>query len=63
MHGMADETDAPPLATLRIEVYRVNRETGEKTVIKPARVIEAGEVLMTSEYPPCSCYRCRAKNR
>ncbi len=63
MHGMTDKADAPPLATLRIEVYRVNRETGEKAVIKPARVIEAGEVLMTSEYPPCSCYRCKEKRR
>ena len=60
---MADETGAPPLATLRIGVYRVNKETGEKTVIKPDRVIEAGEVLMTSEYPPCQCYLCQAKNR
>ncbi|ALO94130.1 hypothetical protein SHL15_2997 [Streptomyces hygroscopicus subsp. limoneus] len=59
---MADKA-APPLATLRIGVYRVNRETGEKTVIKPDRVIEAGEVLMTSEYPPCQCFLCQAKNR
>lgn len=58
---MADSDASPPLATLRIGVYRVNRETGEKTVIKPERVIEAGEVLMTSEYPPCQCHLCRSK--
>ncbi len=49
------------LPYMTIEVYRLNPETGEKTVIKPARTVEAGEVLMTSEYPPCSCYRCRSK--
>ena len=60
---MADETAVTGLPYMTIEVYRLNPATGEKTVIKPARVIEAGEVLMTGEFPPCSCYRCRAKNR
>ena len=56
---MADETAVTGLPYMTIEVYRLNRETGEKTVIKPTQVVEAGEVLMSSEFPPCSCYRCR----
>lgn len=57
----ADETGAPPLATLRIGVYRVNGETGEETWVKPPRVVEAGAPLLTSVWPPCCCYRCRSK--
>lgn len=45
-------------ATLTIGVYRVNRETGERTVIKPTQVVGAGSPLMTSEFPPCSCFLC-----
>lgn len=67
MRGMAeetaDETGAPPLATLRIGVYRVNGETGEKAVIKPSQVVKAGQPLLTSAWPPCLCPRCRNKRR
>jgi hypothetical protein len=66
MRGMtdetADETDAPPLGTLTIGVYRVNRETGEKAVIKPSREVKAGLPLLTSVWPPCLCYRCAKRN-
>lgn len=60
---MAEETAVSGLPHMTIEVYRLNVETGERTVIKPLRVVEAGEVLMTSEYPPCSCPRCRDRRR
>lgn len=59
---MADET-APPLATLRIGVYRVNAETGEKTVIKPTQLVGAGLPLATSAFPPCQCPKHRERNR
>ena len=58
---MAEETAVSGLPHMTIEVYRLNAETGERTVVKPLRVVEAGEVLMTSEFPPCSCFQCRKK--
>ena len=58
---MADEAAVDGLPYMTLAVYRLNPETGEKTVIKPVRTVVAGEVLMTSEFPPCSCFQCRKK--
>jgi hypothetical protein len=60
---MAEETAVAGLPYMTISVYRVNSETGERTVLRKQQVVEAGEVLMSSEYPPCSCYLCKDKRR
>jgi hypothetical protein len=47
------------MADMTIAVYRVNRETGERTDIRPrhtVRPLNAPEV--SRRWPDCTCQRC-----
>lgn len=47
---------------MTIAVYRV-RPDGRRVVVKPKRETQGGEPLMTGNWPPCSCPRCRKAKR
>lgn len=39
-----------------LRVYRVNRDTGERTVVKPLRTVQpAKQPDETSRFPECGC--------
>ncbi|MFI1162131.1 hypothetical protein ACH4UM_00625 [Streptomyces sp. NPDC020801] len=45
--------------TMTIAVYRINPETGARTVVREKRTVKPLEVpAATSALPPCSCPRC-----
>lgn len=44
---------------MTIEVYRVNPQTGARTVVRPLRTVEPADVPEVGQkYPPCTCPRC-----
>lgn len=55
-------TDSEPMARMTIRVYSVTREG---TITEDRGTVYdgvGGTPLLTSQFPPCSCPRCRARN-
>ncbi|MEU9402960.1 hypothetical protein [Streptomyces sp. SID4985] len=43
---------------LTIKVYRVNPETGQRTVVRPTRHVQpARDIPFSQSFPPCACPR------
>lgn len=47
------------MADMTIAVYKINRATGERTVIRPRRTVKPREFPeLSSEWPKCTCLLC-----
>ncbi|SCK29880.1 hypothetical protein YUYDRAFT_03344 [Streptomyces sp. ScaeMP-e48] len=40
-------------------VYRINTATGEREVLRETVAVKPGAPLMTGEFPPCQCPKCK----